>query len=82
MTCDEGHIAPEIEASLRLQHPECCQADGHECGLGVGRQGQFRIGTFEGQPRQRLTQRIVDLVEDRTGRREGCRESLAHAGRL
>ena len=82
MTCDEGHMAPQIETGLRLQNLEHRQTHGHECGLGVDGQRQFPLGTFEHQFRQRLIQGIVDSGKDRPGSSEGFRESLAHAGRL
>ena len=82
MAGDESHMTGHVEPALALEHPHHREAHRHQRRLRVLGQRQLFLRPLEHQPRQLLTQRLVDLLEDLARRREGAGEVASHADGL
>jgi hypothetical protein len=82
MSGNEGGVAGEIESRLRREYADHGERHRHQRGLCILGQGQFVLRPLEDRRAQLLAEGLVDLGENRPGRREGIGERLAHAHRL
>ena len=82
MAGDELRVARNVQPGFCFENAARREADRHQGGLRVGREGQFRLRPLEHQSGQVLPERTVHLGEYAPGRGVILRERLAHADRL
>ena len=82
MAGDETDFFGNLDAAVAFQHAHDGQTLRHQGRLGVFRQGQLLGRALEHQARQRLAERLVDLLKDFASAYKGCGEVLAHADGL
>ena len=80
MTGDVRRPVDRIALTLERAHRR--ERNGHQRRLGIGRQRQGLDRAFEDDCGQVLAERLVDLLEHRTGGRIGVEERPSHADLL